>query len=90
MILKQTSHQAELFQACGFKVDIFTHYAHQPTLINPAERYINRIIFFGSLSNRHIRRKLLIEELIEEVYLSMFVVAHEQVHSKHTIYMQRH
>ena len=65
IILKQTSHQEKIFEACGFNVDVFTHYAHRPSFKEPTEGYLNRIIFFGSLSERHIRRKRLIEGLIK-------------------------
>ena len=63
--LKQTVNQAPIFRDFKFNVICLPYYAHDVTLLEPTKTYIERVLFFGTISERHPRRKELIEYLIK-------------------------
>ena len=61
--LKQTAHHKPIFESFGFKVLQLPYYAHNVKMHDVNDDYIERIVFYGSVSNRHIKRVELLEFL---------------------------
>ena len=61
--LKQTVHHKPIFRSFGFDVLQLPYYAHNTKSYEVNDNYIERIIFYGSISNRHVKRMDLLKFL---------------------------
>lgn len=55
--LKQTVHHGQIFMRLGFATTLLPYYLHDQVFLEPAKNKLRRVVFCGSVSARHTKRK---------------------------------
>jgi len=63
--LKQTINHNELFRSLGFEVLCLPQYGHNVSFLEPHTNYIERVVFVGSLSPLHKKRRVYLQRLLD-------------------------
>lgn len=63
--LKQTVHHGQIFRRLGFATTLLPYYLHDQVFMEPSQNKVRRVLFCGTVSDRHTKRNVAIKVITD-------------------------